>query len=75
MNGDVREDSPRLGHDIFPVRTDYNSDIVDLCLAHGIEHVCEQSAAGDPVQHFRDSGLHARALARGEDYRERPAWF
>ncbi len=40
---------------------------LDAGLAHGVEHVAEHGLAADRVQHLGQRGLHARALAGGED--------
>ena len=75
MNRDTRKAPPRLCSHILPVWTDHDGDVVDLRLAHRPEHMRKQAAPGDPVQHLRHGGLHARAFARRENDGECPARF
>ena len=66
----LRQHAPRLVGDRVRVRTDHHGGRFDAGAAHRREHMGEQRAAGDRVQHLRQRGTHARALAGGEHDRE-----
>ena len=63
-----------LGGDVVASRTDHHGERIRARPADGIEHMGEHGAPGDLVQHFRQAGAHALALAGGENDGEAAAF-
>ena len=66
----LRQHAPRLVGDRLRVRPDHDGGHFGPGAAHRRQHMREQRAPGDRVQHLRQRRAHARALAGGEHDRE-----